>query len=363
MSIWDWVRDSIRRAHAAGNPNPLRLYEMYQEAMSYHSKDPAQTTARLIQARDLAIELQEPWWAQFCEHWRLQTLLCDQRDYGQALDGAVHAAIETRKPPYAQFPQRICIQEDMIMAYMGIDPEGYGDHAEQALNYMQAEVSQEAECNQCINELRTEIAIRLNRLDVAEASALAALQQAKAKGDRMHSAIAFRHLCIVAFRRGDYGVIAGYAQEAVTDAYASSHNASILGGLMWQALAARKAGDERTASRTFRTAVARLKQTDALPGEDFYEALTALHEAVGAYDQALQTRQHELAKIEGKGQIAHECLCRLEICRLRRLLGQTADIEAELQTIEAVAALLKKPASVLAKVQQLRENATRWGVS
>ncbi len=358
MSIWEWIWESRQRAHAEGNPNPERIYRMYREGMDYRNSDPAQTVARLAQARDLAIELQEPWWAQFCEHWRLQTVLCQQRDYGAALDGAVYAAIETRKPLYAQFPQRICIQEDMISACTGIDPEGYAEQAEQALSYMQAEVSPEAECNNCIKELRLEIAIALNRLEEAEEAALAALQYAKAKGDKMHSAIALRHLCTIAFRRGDYGLIKGYAQEALTDAYASSHTATILSGLVWQALAARKAGDERTASRSFRMAVARLKQAGAEPAEDFYEALTAFHESAGAYDQAIGARQTELARIEGKGQIAEECLARLEICRLLCLLGQTTELETELQTIETIAARLKKPAKVLAKVQDFRESAT-----
>lgn len=356
MSIWDWLRASLYQADQAKNPIPEQIYNLYSEAMSYHSKEPARTVAMLAQARDLATQSQELWWAQFCEHWRLQIMLCDQRDYGNALDAAVHAAVETRKPFYAQFPQRICIQEDLISSYMGIDPEGYAEQAEQALDYMQREVSPDAECNHCINELRTEIALNLNRLDAAETSALTALQRAKQQGDRMHSAIAFRDLCTIAYRRGDYHLISGYAQEAVTDAFAARHNLSILSGLMWQALGARKRGEEREASRAYRTVSARLNQTGAFPGDDFYEALTGFHEAAGQYEQALQSRLRELEQIRGKGQILAECKCRLDICRLYRLMGQKEQVEAQLQAVEAIAQGLKRPTSVLAKVNEFRES-------
>src|SRR5262249_58918739 len=95
--------------------------------MSSYRTNPDRTLTMLAEARTLAEQMGESWWVLFIDHWRLQALLNFKLDFRNVLDIAVGATLEARKPQYANFPQRICLHEDLISSYLGIDPFGHAD--------------------------------------------------------------------------------------------------------------------------------------------------------------------------------------------------------------------------------------------
>lgn len=355
MSIWDWVRDAVGKAYQEGDAAVVQIYETYDSAMELRERDPEQSVAILLQARAQAEALGQPWWVQFCDHWRLQALLFHVRDYRRALDLAVECAVETRKPIYRQFPQRVCLHEDLICAYMGIDPEGYAPQIEQSLEYMATEAAPDAECLHCISQLRVELQMRTERYDEAEETALRALVRAREADDSLHAAESFCMLCLIARRKQNMQALGEYAEEAVRSGRAGRHNASIITGLMWQACAARAKGDDRGASRAYRTAIARANQRGSVPPPEYYLAISAFHEAAGDYESALAARKYEIAQIAGQGQTSRECDARLTICSYLQTLGRpAAEIEAELAQAEILAGQLRKPDRVRLEIARLR---------
>ena len=154
MDIWNWLYDSVNEHRERGDDSRLELFWQYRHAMKLDDKDPEAAFAALEDGRVRAQALGDGWWRLFFEHWKLQNLLHKQRDYAQARDLAARVALEARKPAYAALPQRVCLQEDLISSFVGIDPRGNARLVEEALDYMEREAPREAECYLCLQGLR-----------------------------------------------------------------------------------------------------------------------------------------------------------------------------------------------------------------
>src|SRR5437764_6311824 len=156
MSVWNWIHEFADRAEEEGDEERVRLWELQQQAFIHGKNNPEMMLAALDEGRALAQQLNEPWWVLHFDHWRLQCLMHYQLDYRPVLDIAVRAALEARKPAYAHLPQRICLHEDLIYGYLGIDPLGNAAAIEKALDFMAREVSDDLECRYCVQNCRTE---------------------------------------------------------------------------------------------------------------------------------------------------------------------------------------------------------------
>src|SRR5262249_53577490 len=126
MSLWKWFDDFERDALARGDYERARLYEIQREAYyTYQETDPDRSLALYAEGRELALRLGEPWWVLLCDYWQVEGLLYFKRDYRNVLDLAIRNMLEVRKPLYAQFPFRINIYNNLVEAYLGIDPVGH----------------------------------------------------------------------------------------------------------------------------------------------------------------------------------------------------------------------------------------------
>ena len=171
MSVWDWLHEFADEMRAQGDRERFRLWEIQGEASRFGRAEPERKLAKLEEGRALAQRLGESWWVLHFDHWRLQVLMHYLLDYRpEVLDLAVRSTLEARKPQYARLPQRICLHEDLIYAYLGVDPLGHADAIRQALDYMRKEVSEDLECRYCVQNCRTEFALRRGALDEAEAA-------------------------------------------------------------------------------------------------------------------------------------------------------------------------------------------------
>ncbi len=347
MSIWDWVEEYRWRAMFEGNDEQLAMSELASlEALVVMDADPDQMLSMLEQAQAMARQLNEPWWELFCEHWKLQALLFRKRDYRAALPAAVKATVETRKPAYAHFPQRICLHEDLINAYVGIDPLGNEAAIENALSYMTQEINPELECWHCLHSLRVEFQIGRGRWNEALAEGLRYL--ATSDGGEYYECDAYNLLCEIALALGDDEKLAGWAREGEKIARRSSRELMLANLLAWRVLAARRAGDEKAARKLYQAAVTQAERLASVPSRTYYQALSAYLETAGELEQALQVRRQELEAIGGKGQLIAEYVIRRDQCRLLAQLGRP--FTAELAQARQAAQALKNPAPYLAEL-------------
>jgi hypothetical protein len=352
MSVWDWVREFRRDAALRGDAARLRLCRLENDFGDFMETDPDRSLALLEEGRRLALTINEPRWALFFDHWRLQVLLHHKCDYRTAADLAVRAALEARKPQFADLPQRNCLQEDLINCYLGVDPVGHEGLIEQALSFMEQEVAPDMECRFCLATCRTRFERARGRPEAARVAGLRALAMAESDGEAHYAANAYSHLCHLAFLAGDDDSLRLWAPAGEELARALANKQSELAAfVLWQALLARRDGDEERGRRLVRAATARMGRLKAPPGEAYFDAWAAYHEQGGNLLGAVQVRDRQLATVVNTGQAAYEARVRLGRCRLLARLARLTD--ADLDEARAAAAKLRSPAAVLAELDRL----------
>jgi len=267
----------------------------------------------------------------------------------------VRATLEARKPEYARLPQRVCLHEDLVSAYVGIDPAGYADAIRPALEYMRGQVSDDLECRYCVTQCDGEFHLARGRLDEAEACARQTLTMADADpvpdDGEFHAAYAHCDLCEIAWRRGDWDTLRANAAAGEELARRSDNPGKVCEFLVWRALLARRDGDEAHARRLEHQAIARMARLGALPSPAYYHALSAYYEQGGDLQAALRVRAHELEGIAGKGRLLQECRARVERCRLLARMGLPMD--QELASAREAAGRLRDPAPHLADLNRI----------
>lgn len=355
MSVWSWIHEFAEQAEADGDQQRMRLYELQRQAFQHGKGNPELMLAAIEEGRSLAQMLGESWWVLHFDHWRLQCYMHYLLDYRPVLDLAVRAALEARKPAYAQLPQRICLHEDLIYAYLGADPLGHADAITQALDFMRQEVSEDLECRYCVQNCRTEFALIRGQLDEAEESARNTLDMADedpspTTGDH-HAVFAYGDLCTVAVRRQDWESLRAWAEAGEAVARSEEEHRKLAEFLLLQGILAWREGEAERAEQLHRHALARVRRVKALPGPSYHDALCAYHEASGRLDEAVKSRRIELEQVAGRGRHHDECRCRAKLCRLLAQAGEPLD--SELAAARESAARLRDPSPHLTELDQI----------
>ncbi len=355
MSVWDWIHEFVARARAEGDEERLRLYELQRQAFVHGKGNPELMLAALEEGRTLAQTLGEPWWVLHFDHWRLQCYMHYLLDYRPVLDIAVRAALEARKPSCSQLPQRICLHEDLIYAYMGVDPLGHTSAITQALDFMSQEVTSDVECRYCVQSCRTEFALIRGEYEVAEESAEVTLDMADADpnattGDH-HAVFAFGDLCTIALRRQDWESLRNWASAGEEVARREDEHRKLAEFLLLQGVLAWQDGNVAHAEQLLRQALSRVRRVKALPGPSYHDALCAYYEASGRLDEAVEARRFELQQVSGKGRLHDEARCRVKLCRLLAQAGEPLD--DDLAIAREAAGRLRDPAPHLAELDRI----------
>ncbi|MFO0863826.1 MAG: hypothetical protein U0744_04070 [Gemmataceae bacterium] len=327
MSVWNWIHAFLKRVE--NDPQRLDLYFRFNDALECREADPGRTMAMLQEGRHIARDLDEPWWDLFFEHWALQTLLFYSHDYTQVVDRAVKATIEATKPTFRDFPQRVCLHEDLIYSYVGIDPDGYAPKIEQALDYMRREVHPNLECNHCLIGCRTAFELNREKFDVAQESAEKELELAEQKSSDHYAGEALRTLC----QLGD--APQGLRDDARTrPGRRETHRARLeregqtAEFLVYQTIAWTTMEETRHAQRCYGKAIPKIKGL-AVPNEELYETLITYQEVLGDREKALRFRDRQWQIHGNRGKLLTDVRILRERCRQLKELGRLTDADVE----------------------------------
>lgn len=385
MNIWAWTDEWAEKAFSREDDGLIELYETLFASMRLMHSDPDAAASQLAGNAEAARRRGETWWALLNEHWRLQALLNCSRDYGSAQDVAVRAAVEARKPGCAQLPQRICLHEDLISTYIGIDAQGHAKLIQDALDYMEREVDRSAECYYCLLGLKREFAMEIGQY--AESARLGFVSLSELQNDTRyrdhHGPYIFASLCRVAlsirfgppaedgqpedevaiFREQVENLLAwAVTGEKVAVKEAHTHIRPSL--VMWRAVAARlyaerlgetdseEIGDHQ---RLYQSAHQMAMALTAPPDDGFYSGWRTYHEYFCEWEGALAATEAMLAGVAGKGRKSREA--RGEFYRCFALWNLERLTPDDVDRAEAATKLLVQPDGLLENLRSLREAA------
>jgi hypothetical protein len=360
MSVWDWFNEFVRDAARRQDRDRLRLGQAHARGYQLREKDPDQAFLIFSEARELARQLGEPWMALFYDTWRVTALLHFKRDYRNVLEPAVQAALEVRKSQYAAYPDRFGVFDNLLAAYLGIDPGGYADAVLQAMDHLDRELPAEPNTDRCmLLTRRRQFYYDLDRFDEAFDCAmqeLAVTEGLPGRGNAEHHQVfIYCDLCEIAYARGDWERLGEWAEVGDDVTRRVGHQVQLAELLAWRAAAARKAGDEDRALRLCRSAASRQKAQKMPPSNGFYDGLCAYHELAGDLPAMLAVRDRELKDVGGWGRFLSEARCQVNRCKLLARMGRPLD--ADLAAARAAAAQLRAPAPYLAALDRLAAGA------
>jgi hypothetical protein len=356
MDLWEWIGERRAQYEHAGDEARVRLTRYWEMAHPLGETDPDQAVALLAEGRLLAAELGERWWQLVLDHWHLAALLHFKRDYRQAAEAAVRIAVAASRPENAAFPGRWVVYRDLVSAYVGVDPEGYADRIREALAYLDRAIPPEPnEARYLMLGSARQFHQEMGDFDAAEATAM----QAQALLDRDRE---YRHhgrysmifhysaLCWIAARREDWRRLAEVAALGEETARSRNKQMELCEFLAWQAVLARRDGDESRARRLHSTAAAKMARLRMPSEREYPDATVLFHELGGELDKALPVRDRELAVLADHGRFAYECEAHLKRAALRAKMGllRREDLDAARQA----ALKLRKPDKALTEIER-----------
>lgn len=349
--IWQWIYDRRYDAYEQNDQTRLDMVNLFWQMMDHMESDPNLSLQYGAQARRLADLVGDLWFVQLINHWELQIRYSFLGDYTGTVDLATKATVEVRLPEYQNFPQRICLHEDLITAYFEQDPVGNRDLVQQALDYMEKEVNPDVECYQCLYGLKIDFLRIHNTPDVALEMAKKALTVVE--NSPHHLSFTYLSMVEVAYEQRDWDKLHQWAQEAENNSRQSDRDNLLATTLLWLATYHYHIQQKGEAESLYNQATHRAKRYGAFIGQSYYLALTAYYEITGQLEDALGAQQEYLTEITGKSKPFQECLAGLEIIRLKKALNQPYD--ADVQTLHESVKALKSPDYILGKLKEITD--------
>ena len=357
MNFWEWLFACRAEYQRAGDEKRVQLTEYWERVFPFRETDPDQAVALLQEGCLLAEELGERWWIIVLNHWRVAALIHFKRDFRQAVELAVRNAVAVSKPENAAFPGRWAVYRELVSAYMGVDPVGFADVILEALAQLDREIPSGPHPDRylILGSLR-QFHQECGNFEAAEAAATQAMELSAGDPDSHHAqhfmVYNYSGLCWMAYRKEDWPKVATWARIGEEAARATgNHQLELCEFLAWQAVLARRDGDDLRARRLHMQVASKMSRLRSPPEREYPDALALFHELNGELDKALQVRDWEWATIENHGRLACECEILLKRAALLARMGR---LQAEhLDAARRAALKLRKPEKPLAEIDRL----------
>ena len=288
-------------------------------------------------------------------HWLMQTLNHFAARYDEALKIGLRAILKARGPQFNDFTTRICLQEDLISSYLGVDPEGYESEIRDLLAYMRGEISDAMQCGFCLRYRSFDLEMWLENFAAAQEIALESLGKSENGWyGRWHRTGYLGELCSIV-------CLSGLGQEQMLDWARDYEELSRLQNreshgavaAIYLAVGHLARGENDDAKKALRRARARFK-TNSGDFEDFYNGARAYAKLDDKSSQIPALCDAELAILAGKTAPARTARVHRYKCEALAHLG-ILDAKT-LQTARECAAKLRAPQNEWRRLEKLTAN-------
>lgn len=323
---------------------------LYYKAFAMRDTDPQASVEQMILASRQAKDAGDARGALYIDHWILQTLLNRLGDYTRSYDLAVQAVLEARKPVHAGQMERICVHEDLIDAYEGVDPLGNASVIQDAFNFMAQEVTPDLDCRHCLLGAQIDFELTCGKIDQALTDTQRYLSETE--GSAHYQGLAHLSMAKIMRAREDWEKMLQHANRAAQYLSQIESNArSEASALAGRTLALRRLGFKPDAQVAYKLATGKAEAIAGVLPRSYYDFLCDFWQVEWDMEAALALRDKQLAELIGKGQIYWEAVCRLQRVKLLKQLKRPFAEEAE--PIRALAAKLRDPQVILKPLEEL----------
>lgn len=351
IKIWDWFERPILHPRPGAQERELReLIMLYHNSRNMKEVDPEGYIATLIQAKERAEAIQEPWYALFFDFWCCSTLVFQVRDLNRAREMATKLVVESRKPIYKDCPVLGWVYLTLMDVHMKIDPIGYAATIFESLEYLENEVPIEYDTYCILEGRRSAMAFYDDRVE--EALAIAESYLARSEYSNYRKIHANLMLCTFNYELGKEEMALIHAEYAENFARLRQRIRSAIESVAWQALLHFKRGNETNGHRLYRQAAARMGEHDFTPWLSYAKIVGEYHELNAQPEKAVALFDLTLEGVIGTGQHFDECHCRLERCCLLGRMGMPFD--QELEAAFASTKQLLEPTFMIEKLNRVK---------
>ncbi|MBA3531898.1 MAG: hypothetical protein H0T73_08265 [Ardenticatenales bacterium] len=321
MSDWEWFHEVRQKAYQAKDTQRIRLIDLYYEGQGFSEKEPDRAIAIYEQAHALAEQLGEGWVMLAIDERHLRTLMYEKANYLGALDLAVRATVELRKPVYRRYPRRFMIPIYLVQIYRALDARQYASDLKALLDYLIVEVPEDDKETQYeLHSKRILFAMTMEEWDNALELGLRYLALC---GEDMAEAVrVYVLLCRVASNRREWKSVEEWAQAGAEGARQVNRMDILCECQAWLAFLARRDNNEADAKRYYEEAIATAKSVGERPIFFYYNILASFHVNGEEWEKASLVRQHQIEHVGGTGQVMDELYYRVEHIKALGKLGQ-----------------------------------------
>jgi hypothetical protein len=347
--LWGWVLEDFQSSEDGAK---RELFEEWRTAMDIRDTNLEAALSIFDSVTQKAKTSGQAWFEAFVLHWKLQTLLRVANNPQAALPIAAHFSVELQNPVLADFPERVVLHEDLISVYRQIDPIGYGELIEKALEILEREGSANVEAKLSHIALKASYKAALSSPDCIDI-AFQSLALCDEADNELRRVQALRQICeTTSLYSPEYARehLPMLGLDALEIARRLNYGKLIHELVMWLALGLRYANDENT-EKTFNFAIDTRKRYAAPANAGYYLAAELYHIENGDLEAALDNLNTELAEIENRGEVFREVTRRLAKCHLLKELEQ--DWKPEAAKIKVIAQELKDSSWVSGALQEL----------
>jgi hypothetical protein len=323
------------------------FYLEFDKAINLRESEPDLSISILSQMREEAIKQGNLYWRLLAEHWRVQVYIAFKRDYISANRYAVEAAIESRKPEFQRYQEYICIQNDLISVYSGIDPIGYAPEIKEAIELTIDQTNPKMNCHYCLNHRLADY--YLNMGDEQKARDQAAKFFAITDSQIHYRIQAYERLCYFSRQDEAWTDLLTIARQGYELATENDDESAWINLKSYELLALQKLGQLEAAQNSYDLLKYRAASLKMVQSEDYYDNLVAYEEERGELETALVLRDKHLDIFQNAGRYYWEALARLDKVRLLKLLGR--DYQEESQKVRLLAQKLKFPEKIIALLE------------
>lgn len=327
----------------------FELFFQYQKAMELRESDPDETIRLLTKIREQAIERKDYEWRLVADHWQTQVYINWKKDYNAANRLAVEAAIESRQKQYREFREYICVQNDLLLVYKGIDPVGYADEIKEAIDLTINMTTPDMPCHYCLNRGLIDYYKFIGNDESAREQT--AKFFAMTYQEPHYRIQAYEQMAYFAYQDDSWNDLLSLAQQGATLAGEQEDESAWIGFKSYEMIAFYQLARIDDAQKAHDLVNYRVSTLKMVQGYTYFTLMSKYQEIQSNLHAALQIIDDYILTLQNTGRPYWECKAYLERIRLLKTLGE--DYRADVEKFRQIADTLKASSqfdSQLAKI-------------